>query len=763
MGFHKRLATFGMRLRCILTNLLLLVSTTLMMLGAANAQLAADQKIAPDLRAVITAATGPSKNINWIKKVKGDWHVKVLVVSSNASDPELKVLRQTVTNLGGSVIYRYLSVPAVSIVLPLQSVRALAGRSDVSSISPNRMTAKTDSYIEKITGTLAARSGYPQRAVDGSGIGIAVFDSGVMRDHVNMLDGNGNTRVVQSLNFLDAEAAQGAVGKKGWGEPGVDFASELYPGSKKLDVYLKHLQRGKTKDLDDPYGHGTHVASVAAGTARATDPDTTGIAPKANLFDLRVLDDAGVGEVSDVLAAIDWMLYHQHEYNIRVANLSLASDSTESYLTDPLCRAVRAAVAAGITVVVAAGNYGLNANLQEVYGSISAPGNEPSVITVGSVNSRETVSRTDDIINYFSSRGPTRGGYRVAGNVYVPDNILKPELVAPGNKIVSSASIAGKYSNSLLSDNPGNGRRNSRGSNSNSKTSNAELMVLSGTSIAAPQVAGAAALLLQANPGLTPAMIKAILQYTAQALPAANLMQQGTGMLNVEGALRLAGVLRQDAATAVNSGALTTGGAMLASGKVMPTAVTSINGESFNWSRLVFAGGSSVLTGDALFTQFQGFYDPRLLWVRSRVVSYTPVFWSQPTASSGMPLRLKGVSETTYVSAALLSPGVRIVDSVAGISNPLTATGIFTPTLNFANGAAQGSGMTLSEALRALGGVIQANGAVIGNGLTLSEGVSVSVGMTLSEGLTLSETIKLNENGSLSHVSYGQNVVQGEP
>jgi subtilisin family serine protease len=754
MSLVNTVAALGRHLFHLARALLLAVS----IIGVASAQSAVDQKIAPDLREAINAA--PNKNINWIKKIKGTWQVKVLVVSANSSDPELMVLRQAISGMGGSVIYRYISVPAVSVVVPLQSVRALAARADVDTISPNRMTARTDSYIEKVTGALSARGAQPQRAVDGRGIGIAVLDSGIMRNHVNMLDSNGNTRVVQSLNFLDAEEAQGSIGKKGWGEPGVDYAAELYPGSKKLESYLKHLQRGKTKDLDDPYGHGTHVASLAAGTARATDPDTTGIAPMANLFDLRVLDDEGVGETSDVLAAIDWMLYHQRELNIRVANLSLASDSTESYLTDPLCRAVRAAVAAGITVVVAAGNYGHNVNMQEVYGSISAPGNEPSVITVGSANSRETVARADDIINFFSSRGPTRGGYRSASNVYVPDNILKPELVAPGNKIVSSASIAGKLSNRLLSDNPGNGRRNLRGS---TKEVNTELMVLSGTSVAAPQVAGAAAMLLQANPSLTPPMIKAILQYTAQALPNANLMQQGSGMLNVEGAVRLASALRQDVTSAVTSGTLTVGGALLAAGKAMPTPITTINGESFNWSQLAFAGGSSILTGDALFTKYQGFYDARLLWVRERVASYTPMYWAQPIAANGLPLRIKGVAAATNTSASLVSAGVRVVDRVAGLSNPLTATGLFTPTLNLANGVSQGTGMTLSEALRSLSGFIQSNGAVIGGGLTLSEGVTMGGGMTLSEGLTLSETIKLNENGSLGYSTQGQNVAQGEP
>ena len=84
---------------------------------------------------------------------------------------------------------------------------------------------------------------------------------------------------------------------------------------------------------------------------------------------MRVLDDTGVGQIGDVLAGIDWAIFHSKQYNIRVLNLSLAADSSESYRTDPLCRAVRAAAAAGLTVVVAAGNYGKNAEGVEQYGA----------------------------------------------------------------------------------------------------------------------------------------------------------------------------------------------------------------------------------------------------------------------------------------------------------------------------------------------------------------------------------------------------------
>jgi hypothetical protein len=96
-----------------------------------------------------------------------------------------------------------------------------------------------------------------------------------------------------------------------------------------------------TASFADPSGHGTIVASIATGRDVTGPDDSTGIAPGASLYDVRVLDSRGVGDVATTLAGIDWVIYHAREYNIRVLNVSLATDSTHSYLTDPLCRAVR--------------------------------------------------------------------------------------------------------------------------------------------------------------------------------------------------------------------------------------------------------------------------------------------------------------------------------------------------------------------------------------------------------------------------------------
>jgi hypothetical protein len=199
--------------------------------------------------------------------------------------------------------------------------------------------------------------------------------------------------------------------------------------------------------------------------------------------------------------------------------MSVGATIRESYYTDPLTLAVKKVTDKGITVVAAAGNIGKNANGQEQFGGITAPGNAPWVLTVGASSTMGTLTRSDDTLGDYSSRGPT----------YLDFN-AKPDLVAPGTGTISLAAPGSTFYTSkvqyLLS-----GLR---------LTANKPYLSLTGTSMAAPVVSGTVALMLQANPTLTPNLIKAILQYTAQVYPGYKPLEQGAGFLNTYGAVRLA-------------------------------------------------------------------------------------------------------------------------------------------------------------------------------------------------------------------------------
>jgi serine protease AprX len=265
-------------------------------------------------------------------------------------------------------------------------------------------------------------------------------------------------------------------------------------------------------NVSDVYGHGTHVAGAIAGTASAasfvTPLYTGGIAPGAQLINVRVLGGDGTGLTSDVIAGIDWAIANRKTYNIRVINLSLGHPVTESYTTDPLCEAVAEAVNAGIVVVAAAGNAGKSADGSRVLGGIVSPGNSPYAITVGALNTWGTVTRADDSVATYSSRGPTRY-----------DLGVKPDVAAPGNKIISlqagASALPAMYPSLHVAG-----------------TGNNAYMMLSGTSMAAPMVSGGVALLLQGMPGMSPAQVKLALQSGSTYVKDGGLMGAGAGSVN---------------------------------------------------------------------------------------------------------------------------------------------------------------------------------------------------------------------------------------
>lgn len=269
----------------------------------------------------------------------------------------------------------------------------------------------------------------------------------------------------------------------------------------------------------DDYGHGTHVAGIIAGSGHDSGGARRGIAPGARLIVLKALDANGGGYISNVIAAIDYAIAHKTAFNVRVINLSVAAGVHESYASDPLTLAARRAVDAGLVVVAAAGNMGRGIGGRAQYGAIAAPGNAPWVLTVGASSHMGTADRSDDVVAAFSSRGPA-----------ALDRTAKPDLVAPGVGIESTT----EPSSTLFAAHPASRLHGTV------ETISEPYLSLSGTSMAAPVVAATVALMLQANPSLTPNAVKAILQYTAEVHTGYDHLTQGAGFLNARGAVHLA-------------------------------------------------------------------------------------------------------------------------------------------------------------------------------------------------------------------------------
>ena len=360
--------------------------------------------------------------------------------------------------------------------VPNAALAALAASRFVEHVALDRPVVGTMERTSAAVGAAAVRHalGY-----DGTGVGVAIIDSGVTAWHDDL---TGAPEVAQRVDrFVD-------------------------------------LVNGRETSYDD-YGHGTHVAGIVAGNGFDADGARTGIAPGARLTVIKVLDASGGGRISDVIAALDYIVSRKGELKIRVANLSIAADAYESYESDPLTLAAQRAVSEGIVIVAAAGNAGHTVDGRVQYSSITAPGNAPWVLTVGASSHMGTVDRSDDSIAGFSSRGPGLGG-----------NSAKPDLVAPGVGIESlsdpNSALYTARSTFLLSGTVA--------------TSYLPYLSLSGTSMSAPIVSGTVALMLQANPALTPNQVKAILQYTAEAHAAYDVLTQGAGFLNAKGAVELA-------------------------------------------------------------------------------------------------------------------------------------------------------------------------------------------------------------------------------
>jgi serine protease AprX len=364
-------------------------------------------------------------------------------------------------------------------------------------ITADRVMQEVGQEDQQIENLLVSALGLSDTAYDGDKIGIAVIDSGLEK------------------------------------------SDDLSGG--RADRFFDFTADGRAAHPYDDYGHGTHVATLIAGRGKNSERDVQvledgklhrtklalyrGLAPKARIISLKVLDSTGAGYTSSVLRALEFAIENRDKLKIDIVNLSLGHPVYESPETDPLVRAVEDAVRAGLVVVASAGNNGLNQETGLVgYAGITSPGNAPSAITVGAMDTHDTDDRGDDTVAPYSSRGPAWYS-----------GLAKPDLVAPGHRLVA----VGAYRGSLYE------RYSERRVWGRSADKKARYLRLSGTSMAAAVTSGVVALMLEANreayeTPLTPNTVKAILEYTALPLTSADPLTQGAGGLNGGGAVLLA-------------------------------------------------------------------------------------------------------------------------------------------------------------------------------------------------------------------------------
>ncbi len=378
--------------------------------------------------------------------------------------------RAAVRRLGGAVTVELPIVGGFAVDLPAGAVPALERTTGVRAVTPNtavHLNGTGDNtgdgansvYAREINADKAWQAG-----VTGRGVRVALIDTGVspVRDLagriVRVADPRDRTKQVDCINFS--------------GEP----------------------------TCGDSYGHGTFIAGLIAGNGADSGGLYTGVAPESEIVSVKIAGRDGSADVTKLLAAIQWVVSFKDTYGIRVLNLSLGTDSRASYRIDPLNYAVQRAWRSGITVVVAASNRGPAA------GTISKPADDPLVVTVGAVDDRETPSTNDDRLPNFSGRGPTAA-----------DGLAKPDVVAPGGRLVSLRS-PGSLVEELA---PGGGP-------------DAIYRRGSGTSMSAAVVSGAAALLAQAEPSWAPDRVKFALAATAIPVATPDRMAVGSGLIDVQ-------------------------------------------------------------------------------------------------------------------------------------------------------------------------------------------------------------------------------------
>jgi serine protease AprX len=474
------------------------------------------------------------------------------------SEEEGRALR-----FGGRLNHRLGMVKGIALTIPVSALPALEADPEVVSLSFDHPMKELDDTTDVVTGMPSAWSA----GLNGAGIGVAVIDSGINDSHPDLWNSTeSQSRVVYHQDFTGTATSNSSGAKY------------------------------------DLYGHGTHVAGIIGGNGYLSSGSYIGVAPAVNLIDLRALDANGSGSDSSVIAAIQEAIALQSTYNIRVINLSLGRGIFVSYTQDPLCQAVESAWKAGIVVVVAAGNYGrVSLEGSNGFGTITAPGNDPLALTVGAMKSHGSTSPANETKASYSSKGPT-----------TYDHVVKPDIMAPGNDIVSlaapGATLEAEYPAELVTGNDGNN----------------DYFTLSGTSMATPVVVGAVALLLQQDSALTPDQVKArLMKNTYKQLPTStnawvpnlqqsftdfyDLLSVGSGLLDMQNAVADTSLAPATVGAALSPSLAynpSTGVVSLVEGNGSVGAGSVVWGSSVVWGTSVVWGanvtGTSVVWGTSL-------------------------------------------------------------------------------------------------------------------------------------------------------------------
>ena len=327
-------------------------------------------------------------------------------------------------------------------------------------------------------------------------VSAVTFDARVRLSSTSTADTNEKWPYVTGVTkYSGAPAATIAIV-----DSGIEATRPEFAGRIAANVNLSTLPGNSP---GDGRGHGTFVAGIAAGHLAGKD----GAAPTAKLVSIDVMDDQGMARTSDVIAAADWILANKTKYGIRVANFSLHSSVANSFMYDPLDKAVERLWFSGVVVVVAAGNYGYS---DRASGVPFAPGNDPFVITVGASDTGKSVATNDDVAAPWSAYG------------YTLDGFAKPDLAAPGRYIVGPVPVT----STLYSERPDH-------------IVEPGYMELSGTSFASPMVSGISALILGRHPDFTPDQVKGALMLGAKPLPRASDMSEGVGEVSASRSIEL--------------------------------------------------------------------------------------------------------------------------------------------------------------------------------------------------------------------------------